>query len=138
MQQTALNKYIETAVKDCGLILHGVAKNQASITIYIKKEQDGVSVKDCESVIKQLGYLIDIDDMHIEVESSGYAPLFVPEHYKPHLNKVIKVQTKEKTIHGVLLDITEHGIVLLYNSDKLSIAWDKVIKSIPLMPGVKS
>ncbi|MDC3180803.1 hypothetical protein OAT84_01490 [Gammaproteobacteria bacterium] len=132
MRVTGIDDNIATAVKDCGLVLHGIVHQQTSTTIYIKRLDDGVSIKDCEAVIKQLGYMTDIDDLHIEVESSGYAPLMSPEHYEAHIGKKIKIKTKAKIFKAQLMSINANGITILDQNEEIALKWEEISRSTPL------
>ncbi len=131
MSTNGIEHKIETAVVDCGLVLHGIIHTKSGITIYIKRKNDAVSIKDCEAVISQLGYMTDIEDLHIEVESSGYAPLLKPEHYEERISQHLKIQTKDKTLKAKLLSVENQGITVLHNSESIEIKWDQINRSTP-------
>ena len=91
---------------------------QWHLRIYIDREPGGVTLNDCESVSRDLGTVLDVEDViahafTLEVSSPGLdRSMTKPEHYLASLGKQIKIKTYqmvngEKVFRGKLVAVTE-------------------------------
>ena len=83
------------------------------LRIYIDREPGGVTLSDCETVSRDLGAVLDVEDLinhpyTLEVSSPGLdRTLTRPEHYQKCIGRIVKVKTYEaidgqKVLTGVL------------------------------------
>ncbi len=93
------------------------------LRVYIDREPGGVTLNDCEAVSRDLGAVLDVEDLidhayTLEVSSPGLdRTLTRPDHFKKCIGKLVKVKTYEaiegqKVLTGVLRAI-EADIVSL-------------------------
>ncbi len=93
------------------------------LRVYIDREGGGVTLKDCEAVSRDLGAVLDVEDLidhayTLEVSSPGLdRSLTRPEHYAKCVGRPVKIKTYQpiegqKVIVGVLKGI-EGDIVSL-------------------------
>jgi ribosome maturation factor RimP len=86
------------------------------LRVYIDREGSGVTLGDCESVSRDLGAVLDVEELidhayTLEVSSPGLdRTLARPEHYQKCIGQVIKVKTYQaidgqKVLTGVLKGI---------------------------------
>lgn len=108
-----INDIIRQAVEACNLGLYGVEKSDGGFMIYIENEDNTISIKDCEMVMKQLTYSTDTDHLHLEVSSKGlYPPILTQDHFKQFMGQWVKIRTNDKTYKGVLTAVTDNGVQL--------------------------
>ena len=83
------------------------------LRVYIDREGGGVTLNDCEAVSRDLGAVLDVEDLIVhaytlEVSSPGLdRALSRPEHYQKCIGRAIKVKTYQpiegqKVLTGVL------------------------------------
>ena len=133
-----INDEIMNAVSACGMQLYGVDRADGVVTIYIENNDDTVSIADCESVMKQLKYSTDVDDLHIEVSSKGmYPPLFTYEHYKAAEGKTVKVRCHNKSYVGILSNVTPDELKLQKGEYLFEVSMESIrrAKVIPTQKG---
>lgn len=93
------------------------------LRIYIEREAGGVTLNDCEAVSRDLGTVLDVEDIvphayTLEVSSPGLdRPLTRPDHYRKCLGQQVRIKTfqavnGEKVFRGRLAAIEEAVIVL--------------------------
>jgi ribosome maturation factor RimP len=93
------------------------------LRIYIDREGSGITLEDCETVSRDLGTVLDVEDIvphayTLEVSSPGLdRSLTKPEHYQKSVGSLVKVKTfqpiKEKrVISGVLKGLEGDTVVL--------------------------
>lgn len=86
------------------------------LRIYIDRENNGVTLNDCEAVSRDLGTSLDVEDViphsyNLEVSSPGLdRTLSKPEHYARFLGSDVKIKTYrqingQKVFHGKLLSL---------------------------------
>jgi ribosome maturation factor RimP len=91
------------------------------LRVYIDREEGGVSLNDCESVSRDFGAALDIEDIMqhaytLEVSSPGLdRTLTKPEHFARFTGSTIKIKTyqpidKEKVFRGKLLGINDGAV----------------------------
>lgn len=99
------------------------------LRVYIDRDS-GVSLDDCEMVSRDLGALLDVEDVvphayTLEVSSPGMdRTLSKPEHFKRFAGHKIKIKTfqpldGEKVFHGELTGIGDQGITLKVDESKI-------------------
>ena len=83
------------------------------LRVYIDREGSGVTLEDCEAVSKDLGTILDVEDIiphtyTLEVSSPGLErSLTKPEHYRKSIGSLVKIKTFEpidgqKVMKGIL------------------------------------
>jgi ribosome maturation factor RimP len=83
------------------------------LRVYIDREEGGVTLMDCEAVSRDLGAVLDVEDLidhayTLEVSSPGLdRALTRPEHYRKCIGRAIRVKTYQpiegqKVLTGVL------------------------------------
>ena len=93
------------------------------LRIYIEREPGGVTLSDCETVSRDLGTVLDVEDLiphafTLEVSSPGLdRSLTKPEHYRKCLGTQVKVKTYqqingEKVFRGKLVEFDGTVVVL--------------------------
>jgi len=93
------------------------------LRVYIEREPGGVTLGDCETVSRDLGTALDVEDIiphayTLEVSSPGLdRSLTKPEHYRKCVGTQVKVKTYqlingEKVFRGKLIEL-EGGMVVL-------------------------
>jgi ribosome maturation factor RimP len=115
--------------------------SQWLLRIYIDREPGGVTLGDCEAVSRDLGTVLDIEEIvpHsyvLEVSSPGLdRSLTGPEHYRKCRGKRVKIKTYQpinggKVFTGLLVGI-EDGVVVLEQDggETLRILLDNVSKA---------
>ena len=120
-----------------GLELFGRRSNQ-TLRIYIDKNE-GISVKDCETVSKHVSKVLDTENdfsenYMLEVSSPGLdRKFFYKEQYKDYLNEPLKVtfieSQNKKTIQGRLEGTDETSIKLEQKDGTKQIAFSSIIQA---------
>jgi ribosome maturation factor RimP len=93
------------------------------LRIYIDREGSGITLEDCETVSRDLGAVLDVEDMiphayTLEVSSPGLdRSLTKPEHYRKSVGILVKVKTfqpiqEQRVISGILKGLEGDTIVL--------------------------
>ena len=129
---------IQAAVEACELELYGIERTHEGLAVYIERENNSVSIKDCEAVMKQINYATDTDHLHIEVSSKGiYPPLLSPKHYQDAISQWVKIRTTDKSYKGEVLSLTDSELTLKKgeNTFIVSIPSIKSARLIPPQPG---
>lgn len=111
------------------------------LRIYIDRETDGVTLGDCEAVSRDLGTILDVEDIiphsyTLEVSSPGLdRSLTRPEHYRKCRGSLVKIKTFQpvnggKVFKGKLTDLDGLVVVLeLDSGETLRIPLDNVSKA---------
>ena len=106
------------------------------LRIYIDKEDDRVSLNDCEAVSRRVSDVLDAEDpikeaYYLEVSSPGLnRGLYTEEHFKRFIGREVLVKlissiNGSKTIKGILKDVLENEIVV-EGEAKINIPKDKI------------
>lgn len=112
------------------------------LRIYIEREPGGVTLGDCETVNRDLGTALDVEELiahayTLEVSSPGLdRSLTKPEHYRKCKGTLVKIKTYqlingEKIFRGKLIELDEGSTVVL-EADKgevLRIPLDSIAKA---------
>ncbi|WP_315067434.1 ribosome maturation factor RimP [uncultured Clostridium sp.] len=106
------------------------------LRIYIDKEDDRVSLNDCEAVSRRVSDVLDAEDpikeaYYLEVSSPGLnRGLYTEEHFKRFIGREVLVKLTSsingaKTIKGILKDVLENEIVVEGEAE-INIPKDKI------------
>lgn len=106
------------------------------LRIYIDKEDDRVSLNDCEAVSRRVSDVLDAEDpikeaYYLEVSSPGLnRGLYTEEHFKRFIGREVLVKLASsingsKTIKGILKDVLENEIVV-EGETEINIPKDKI------------
>ena len=93
------------------------------LRIYIERDPGGVTLGDCETVSRDLGMALDVEDLiphayTLEVSSPGLdRSLTKPEHYRKCVGTQVKIKTYqlingEKVFRGKLIGLEGNAVVL--------------------------
>jgi len=93
------------------------------LRIYIERESGGVTLSDCETVSRDLGTVLDVEELiphayTLEVSSPGLdRSLTKPEHYRKCVGTQVKIKTYqlingEKVFRGKLIGLEGNAVVL--------------------------
>jgi len=113
------------------------------LRIYIDREPGGVTLGDCEAVSRDLGTVLDIEEIvphayTLEVSSPGLdRSLTRPEHYRKCQGSLVKIKTYQpitggKIFKGKLAGLEEEDTVVVLEQDNgatLRIPLDNVSKA---------
>jgi len=111
------------------------------LRIYIEHEPGGVTLGDCETVSRDLGMALDVEDViphayTLEVSSPGLdRSLTKPEHYRKCLGAKVRIKTyqlinAEKVFRGKLIEFDGSVVVLEPdNGELLRIPLDSIAKA---------
>lgn len=118
-----LNPILETlglSLWDMEFQKHGP---QWLLRIYIDREEPGVTLNDCETVSRDLGAILDVEDIihhayTLEVSSPGLdRTLSRPEHFRRFSGSAVKVKTYQqvngqKVFHGTLMGLSGDSVAM--------------------------
>ncbi len=136
--QTALDKLVKSTVEGLGYMLWGYEyrphSESALLRIFIEKE-DGVSVDDCAKVSRQIGAVLDVENLIpvayiLEVSSPGMdRVLFTPEQYTDYLGDNVKIRTRtavndRRNFKGTLKDVNETQLTINVDNQDFDIPFD--------------
>lgn len=140
----AINKIIERVAAREGLeVVHWEAvgpRNNFVLRIYIDKP-DGVSHQDCETVSKQVGTLLDVEDLIpnryvLEVSSPGIERgLYRRADYERFSGSRVKIRTAEpidgqRNFRGKLLGVVGDNVSLVADDrGQLEIPYELIVKA---------
>lgn len=125
--QEQIQQLLEPILSSLGLTLWDLDFKKEGpqwlLRIYIEHEPGGVTMSDCETVSRDLGTALDVDDLiphayTLEVSSPGLdRSLSKPEHYRKCMGTLVKIKTYqlingEKVFRGKLIDLEETMVVL--------------------------
>lgn len=108
------------------------------LRIYIDKP-DGISLKDCEAVSRQMSDVLDVEDpikdpYFLEISSPGLnRGLYTEEHYNRFKGRLVFVKfdksiSGKKNIKGILVDINEDSLIIKEEDQEIefSVPKDKI------------
>jgi ribosome maturation factor RimP len=136
--QTALDKLVKSTVEGLGYILWGYEyrphSESALLRIFIEKE-DGVSVDDCAKVSRQIGAVLDVENLIpvayiLEVSSPGMdRVLFTPEQYTAYLGNTVKIRTRtavndRRNFKGTLKEANETQLTINVDNQDFEIPFE--------------
>jgi len=111
------------------------------LRIYIERESGGVTLSDCETVSRDLGTVLDVEELiphayTLEVSSPGLdRSLTKPEHYRKCAGTQVKIKTYqlingEKVFRGKLMGLEGNAVALETDKgDVLRITQEAIAKA---------
>ncbi len=101
--------------------------NKMLLRIYIDSAE-GVTVRDCEIVSRQIGAALDVENLmmgryYLEVSSPGFDRLLVTEeHYQKYIGHCIKIKLRQsrngrRNYSGLLQAVSEKVITIIVDGD---------------------
>ena len=142
MDVDRLEKVVRKAAGACGVELYHLdwleSGRRNLLRIYIDKP-GGVTVGDCERVSRELGVLLDVEEMIqvkyvLEVSSPGLdRRLYIPAHYQAQIGQAVEVKTvrpdaagRRKWL-GVLITAGDEGFTVeLEEGERLELRYAAV------------
>ena len=138
--QTALDNLIKNTVDGLGYQLWGYEyrphSESALLRIFIEK-QDGISIEDCASVSRQIGAVLDVENIIpvaylLEVSSPGMdRVLFTPDQYQDYLGETIKIRTRtpideRRNFKGSLIKTNESNVTVKVDNQEFEIPFESI------------
>ncbi len=143
MSLQILNELLQPLVEDLGYEFVGIEYNSnpkhSVLRIYIDKE-NGVDIKDCETVSRETAALLDVKDpirnkYDLEVSSPGLdRPLFTPAHYIEFAGYEAKIslfapQDGRRKFTGPILGADENNVRIEQDGSEVTIDFDNIAKA---------
>ena len=129
--QEQIQQVLDPIVASLGLTLWDLEFRKEGpqwlLRIYIEREAGGVTLNDCEAVSRDLGAVLDVEDIiphayTLEVSSPGLdRSLTKPDHFRKCLGQRVRIKTYqaingEKVFKGRLADL--EGTVIVLETEK--------------------
>ena len=142
-RQEALVELIDPVIQALGCELWGLEilsqGRHSLLRIYIEKA-DGVGLKDCETVSRQVSSLMDVEDpitghYTLEVSSPGMdRPLYKLEHYRQFIGEHVAIKLsrtfeKRKKIRGLLKAVEKDEIVVQVEDEEFVLPFEWIDKA---------
>jgi len=136
-------KLVEPIVINMGYELVGVefitGQSPAILRVYIDKE-DGVTIKDCESVSRQISAVFDVEDpitevYNLEVSTPGLdRPLFKESDFVQYAGHVVKIKLsipfeERRNFKGVLTGVEDSMIVIVVDNLEYLLPFEQIEKA---------
>ena len=143
MDTKYINEILSKDIQSLGCSIWGVELsgkyNNQTLRIYIDNEE-GVSIEDCERVSKHIIKVLDAQNDFsnkylLEVSSPGLDRKFFFDHqYQAYINSKIKItfwnnSRKKVSVKGMISKITERGLLLSSEEEKLEVPFSSIIKA---------
>ena len=124
---TDITRLLEPILRSLGLLLWDLEFKKEGpkwlLRVYVDRESGGVTLNDCEAVSRDLGTVLDVEDIinhpyTLEVSSPGLdRTLTRPEHYLKCLGLNVKIKTYEpvegqKVLSGVLKSFVDDTVAI--------------------------
>ena len=147
-QNQSLTELLAPAVAALGYELWGVehiARGRRSLLrIYIDRD-DGISLRDCELVSRQVTGVLDVEDpirggYDLEVSSPGLdRPLYTVEQFRRYVGEAVRIRLKAKLegrrqLAGRLESVSEETIEVQEDSRRFAVPVDMIDRA-RLIPG---
>lgn len=121
MLQEKVERLLEEAFEEnSSLFLLSLEINPANNHISVVLDGDqGVSVKDCVAISRQIEHNLDREqeDFSLEVSSAGVSqPLKLPRQFRKNTGRKLQVRTPEQVIEGELVRVTEEEITISWKT----------------------
>lgn len=108
------------------------------LRIYIEKEDDGISLEDCEKVSRAVSDMLDVEDpideaYYLEVSSPGIERiLYTDKHLERYIGSDVLVKISglisgKKKFEGELLGFNSQELKIKYQDEDFSIPRDKIL-----------
>jgi len=139
--QTELDNIVKNTVEGLNYILWGYEyrpqRESALLRIFIEKESEGISVDDCAIVSRQIGAVLDVENIIpvayiLEVSSPGMdRVLFTPDQYQDYIGDSMKIRTRtpideRRNFKGTLLKTTESIVHLKVDNEEFEIPFESI------------
>jgi len=143
MNKEYLESLIKKDIKAFGFDIWGIelvgGSTNPTLRVYIDKDK-GITVNDCEKVSNHISKVIEADDsclenLRLEISSPGIErKFFNKEQYLNYLGFNIRVRFKTdqnqlKSSKGILLNVSNHGLLLDSDNEELFIKFDAIEKA---------
>lgn len=143
MSVQKLNEMLQPLVEDLGYEFIGLEYNpnpkHSVLRIYIDQE-DGVGIKDCETVSRETAALLDVKDpikshYNLEVSSPGLdRPLFTLAHFNEFKGQEVKInlyvpQEGRRKFQGPILDVSESGVNVDQDGTEVALEFSNIAKA---------
>ncbi len=143
MSLQILNELLQPLVEDLGYEFVGIEYNSnpkhSVLRIYIDKE-NGVDIKDCETVSRETAALLDVKDpirnkYDLEVSSPGLdRPLFTPAHFIEFAGNEAKIslfapQDGRRKFTGPILGADENNVRIEQDGSEVTLDFDNIAKA---------
>jgi ribosome maturation factor RimP len=137
MKRQDLDQIIEPVVGALGLEFLGIeyvpGRRSSLLRVYIDAPGRHVAVEDCESVSRQLGAVLDVEDpiagaFDLEVSSPGFdRPLFTPAHFARFAGQPTKIQTSlpiggRRRFQGPIAAVDDEAVTVVQDGSAVRIA----------------
>jgi len=134
---------LQPLVEDLGYEFIGLEYNpnpkHSVLRIYIDQE-DGVGIKDCETVSRETAALLDVKDpikshYNLEVSSPGLdRPLFTLAHFNEFKGQEVKInlyvpQEGRRKFQGPILDVSESGVNVDQDGTEVALEFSNIAKA---------
>lgn len=143
-KQEQLQALIAPVVASMGCELWGLEYmtqgRYSTLRIYVDREEEGVTLEDCERVSRQVSSVLDVEDpisnhYTLEVSSPGMdRPLFTPEQYAHYVGDVIALKTRapiagRRKFKGTMQAIEGDSVVLVVDGEQHSLPFGSIEKA---------
>jgi ribosome maturation factor RimP len=137
--QELLQPVVEGLGYECVGIEYQPAGGRTTLCVYIDREE-GISVDDCEKVSRQVGAVLDVEDVirghyTLEVSSPGLdRPLFTPEHYRRFIGSQVHLRLESllegrRKIDGLLVDVdAEDTVTVQAEGNEYRVPFDSIAR----------
>lgn len=134
MSATEIAQMIGPAVEALGVDLWGVELisqgRHSVLRVYIDKEQDGVSIEDCEKVSRQISGIFDVEDpisgeYTLEVSSPGMdRPLFNESQFARYVNEIVSLRLRtpldgRRKFKGQIQKVEDGRLYMVVDNDEI-------------------
>lgn len=110
------------------------------LRIYIDKENDGITVEDCEAVSRQVSGILDVEDpiqgeYTLEVSSPGWdRPLFRLEQFAAYAGEVVQVRLRSpyngrRNFKGLLKGVEGDEVVVQVDDNEYLLPIESIDKA---------
>jgi ribosome maturation factor RimP len=138
-----LNELLQPLVEDLGYEFVGLEYNSnpkhSVLRIYIDHE-NGVGIKDCETVSRETAALLDVKDpirsrYNLEISSPGLdRPLFTPAHYNEFAGQEAQInlfapQDGRRKFSGPILSADENSVKIEQDGSEVTLDFDNIAKA---------
>lgn len=134
MSATEITQMIGPAVEALGVDLWGVELisqgRHSVLRVYIDKEQDGISIEDCEKVSRQISGIFDVEDpisgeYTLEVSSPGMdRPLFNESQFARYVNEIVSLRLRaplngRRKFKGQIQKVEDGRLHMVVDNDEI-------------------
>jgi len=131
---TEITQMIGPAVEALGVDLWGVELisqgRHSVLRVYIDKEQDGISIEDCEKVSRQISGIFDVEDpitgeYTLEVSSPGMdRPLFNESQFARYVNEIVSLRLRtpldgRRKFKGQIQKVEDGRLYMVVDNDEI-------------------